>query len=67
MSLLSRFARSKAPEASMLELPAECFHPELAPRWDNAEDIGKKDRIVSFTCNTCKGELTPEEAQRLAS
>jgi len=67
MSLLSRFARSKQPESAAPELSAQCGHMELAPRWDNAADMGKKDKIVSYTCSSCKDEFTPEEAGRLAS
>ena len=65
MSLLSRFARSKDGAAPVVEPQADCCHLELAPRWDNASDMGKKDKIVSFTCTTCKDEITPQEAERL--
>ena len=48
MSVLSRFARSKATEVPALpELPKECSHWELAPRWDNAADMGKKGKVTS--------------------
>jgi hypothetical protein len=67
MSLLSRFARSRTPEVAVPELPADCRHWELAPRWDNAEDIGEKDKIVSFKCTNCHDEFTPEEAERFAA
>jgi len=67
MSILSRFARSKEREVRAPDLPAECGHFELAPRWDNAEDIGKADKIVYYTCTVCKGEFTPEEAAGIAA
>ena len=65
MSLLSRFARSRDPEVAVPELPAECTHLGLAPRWDNAADMGKKDRITSFACTGCQQSFSPEEAERL--
>jgi hypothetical protein len=67
MSLLPRIARPKEPEVLVSDLPKECGHWELAPRWENAEDIGKKDKITYFTCSGCKGEFTPEEAKRFAA
>lgn len=65
MSLLSRFAKNQAP-ASLPELPEECGHWELAPRWDCAADIGKKDRVVSYRCTTCGKTMTPDEARSLS-
>jgi hypothetical protein len=68
MSLLSRFARSKASEAPVLqELPKECNHWELAPRWDNAADMGIKDKATSYECTGCKKTFTAEEAARLTA
>ena len=65
MSVLSRFARSKAPEVTLPEIPEECSHWELAPRWDNAADMGKKDKITSYTCTLCRESVSLEEAEHL--
>ena len=67
MSLLSRFARSKDEEVTVPELPTECSHWELAPRWDNAADMGKKDKITSYACTGCQATFTPEEAARITA
>ena len=67
MSLLSRFARSKDVEVAVSELPTECSHWELAPRWDSAADMGKKDKITSYACTSCKETFTPEEAERITA
>lgn len=66
MSLLSRFARKKAPEVvAVPELPKECGHMVLAPRWDSIADIGKDDKAVSFACTTCSEVFTPDAARSI--
>jgi hypothetical protein len=68
MSLLSRFARSKGLDLEAPpEQPVVCVHRELAPRWDNAADIGKKDKIVAYKCSACSEEFTPAEAERIGA
>jgi hypothetical protein len=67
MSLLSRFARSKDPEVAVAETPVACAHKGLAPRWDNAADMGKKDKITSYACTGCQQSFSPEEAVRLGA
>ena len=67
MSILSRFARGKDDKAGVEERPAECGHWEMAPRWDNASDMGNKDKITYFTCSNCKESFSPEEAERIAA
>ena len=65
MSILSRFARAKDEEITLPDLPTECGHWELAPRWDNATDMGNKERITFFACTNCKETFSPDEAERL--
>lgn len=65
MSILSRFARPKDEKVILPDLPTECGHWELAPRWDNAADMGDKDKITSFACTSCKETFSPDEAERL--
>ncbi len=67
MSLLSRFARSKDAEVALPELPIECAHRVMAPRWDSAADMGKNDKITSYACGSCGAKFTPEEAERIAA
>ena len=44
-----------------------CPHTVLAPRWDNAQDMGHEDRATAFTCNACDQSFTPEEVRTLRS
>ena len=47
--------------------PAEavqCSHRELAPRWDNAADMGKDELIVSFACTSCGQTFSAEEVRQ---
>ena len=60
MSIFS-LKKNKAPVVS--DLPTECHHWELAPRWDSAADIGKADRATSYKCTACGKELTLDEAR----
>jgi hypothetical protein len=64
MSILSRFARKAEEQAVLPDLPTECGHWEMAPRWDSAADMGKKDKVTYLTCTNCKETFTPEEAER---
>lgn len=43
----------------------DCLHAVLAPRWDNAHDMGIASKATSFECGTCKAKFTPEEAKAL--
>ncbi len=42
-----------------------CGHGTLIPRWDRAEDMGKEDRITSYTCESCGASLSPAEAREV--
>jgi hypothetical protein len=35
-----------------------CPHTAIAPRWDNAADMGKHDKISCYVCTAC-GEVLP--------
>ena len=65
MSLLSRFTRSKPEQVGAPEPQVNCAHRDLAPRWDNAADMGKKDKITFFACGSCGQSFSPDEAQGL--
>ena len=66
MSLLSRFAKQGKPVEAK-DLPHECGHWELAPRWNSAADIGKEDRVTYYTCGNCKENFTREQAAEMRS
>jgi hypothetical protein len=66
MSILSRWSRKKAGEpVKAAELPRECGHWELAPRWDAAPDIGIPELVVFYECTGCKSVFTPDEVKAL--
>lgn len=66
MSILSRFAKVKVSEPEDVRPSLDdCEHFELAPRWDSATDMGKPDKITSYTCSTCKKDFTPDEVRSL--
>jgi hypothetical protein len=65
MSLLSRFARSKDSEVAVAEV-ATCAHVELAPRWDSAADMGRKDKITTYQCSGCKESFSPDDVENMA-
>jgi hypothetical protein len=60
---MSIFSRSKK-TAPVAPVKAECQHWELAPRWDNATDLGKQDLVTFYQCG-CGLKLTPAEARAL--
>jgi len=39
----------------------ECGHVTVIPRWANAEDMGKTDRITVYHCEGCNTDFTPAE------
>ncbi len=44
---------------------ADCPHVMLAPRWDNAADIGHEDRATGFVCSGCNSLFTVDETAKL--
>ncbi|MGE3856686.1 MAG: hypothetical protein AB7G21_07000 [Dehalococcoidia bacterium] len=46
---------------------ADCPHLAVAPRWDNAADIGHEDRATSFVCDSCHASFTGSEIQAVRS
>lgn len=68
MGLLDKlFGRKKdaEPEASEAAVATECPHTALVPRWDQAEDMGKDDRISRYVCEACQREFSSEEGARI--
>ncbi|MEX1022064.1 MAG: hypothetical protein WD058_02845 [Dehalococcoidia bacterium] len=47
------------------EPPLDCPHGTMIPRWDEAADMGKQDKISSYRCESCSQELTPAEADEV--
>jgi len=65
MSILSRLSRKSVEQAKVAELPRDCGHWELAPRWDAAADIGIPNLVVSYACTTCRSTFLPEEVKAM--
>jgi hypothetical protein len=41
----------------------DCPHSALVPRWADAADLGKQDRISAYLCEACNTTLSPEEGR----
>ena len=67
MGFLSRLlGRQEArPDGEANPPEAVCPHATLIPRWDSADDMGKPERVVSYTCESCRESFTGEEGRRL--
>jgi hypothetical protein len=37
----------------------------LVARWDSADDIGKPEKVTSFTCEACETTFSREEGEQL--
>ena len=44
----------------------DCRHLLLTKHWDSVADMGKADKISSYSCNTCGAVFSPEEAEQIA-
>jgi hypothetical protein len=55
----------KKKEQPVIEQPQECQHSMLVPRWDNAADMGIKERISHFTCEACDTHFDTGTAQSI--
>ena len=51
------FGNLLAKDKSEVHVPP-CPHRAIAPRWDNAEDMGKHEKISCYVCTAC-GQLLP--------
>jgi hypothetical protein len=66
MSFLSKiFGGSKTAAPEHTGPPPECHHGALVPRWNEAADMGKRDRISNYLCEGCQQEFTPAEAEAI--
>ena len=45
--------------------PRECQHATLAPRWDSAADMGKRDKVSTYRCASCGAEFEAAEGEAL--
>ncbi len=61
MGLLNKVFGQPKPEAEEEEVL--CPHTALVPRWDNAEDMGKTDRVSTYLCTACNRTFSREEAE----
>lgn len=65
MSFLRKlFGRTEEPAAATPS-SSECPHAQLAPRWDNVEDMGKADKVTGYVCEACKTLFSYDEGQQI--
>ncbi len=64
--LLGQRQRREPPSASTAttETPP-CLHTALVPRWHSVADMGKEDKVTSYTCEGCQASFTAEEGHTL--
>ncbi len=58
------FGGSRTEEAQATnerQVEADCVHTTVTPRWDNAEDMGKTEKITVYHCEGCGTDFTPAE------
>jgi hypothetical protein len=67
MGFLDRlFGRKSASDSDQAEPPPpDCPHVALVPRWDDPADMGKADRVTSYTCEACRDTFSREEGDQL--
>jgi hypothetical protein len=64
------FGRKGDKEAPVAERPSasaavDCPHAAVTPRWDNAADMGKKELVSAYVCESCGGRFSREEGETL--
>lgn len=66
MSIFDRlFKRGGGAVAERPDEARECLHASLAPGWENPDDMGVEAKADYFTCTSCGGRFSPEEAKQL--
>jgi hypothetical protein len=63
MRLLRNILHERRPQVA-LEVP--CPHTALVPRWGNAEDMRKRERVSAYFCTGCNQTLSVLDAQAAA-
>ena len=56
--------RQPQEQPSTLDVPP-CPHTTLVPRWDSVADMGKEDKVTSYTCEGCAQSFTGAEGRAL--
>ena len=64
MGILDRFF-GKAKVKPSLAVKVDCPHGVLVPKWNSVADMGKKDKISSYSCDSCHRSFNPEEGEAL--
>ena len=57
-------AAQRGEQPSTLDVPP-CPHTTLVPRWDSVADMGKEDKVTSYTCEGCAQSFTGAEGRAL--
>ncbi|MDA0815445.1 MAG: hypothetical protein O2924_02590 [Chloroflexi bacterium] len=54
-------AQEAHPPGEHHQMEPECVHTTVVPRWDNAEDMGKTEKVTVYHCEGCGTDFTPAE------
>lgn len=61
------FRREGGTAVQTEEKPVEevCPHGSLVPRWDQPEDMGKKELVSTYVCESCGASFSREQGERV--
>jgi len=66
MGFLDRLLHRKEEAASVVGVAeAECPHVALVPHWDTAGDIGNREKVTRYECESCKASFGREDGERI--
>lgn len=69
MGILDRLFGRKEASAKVDEtlIEEKCPHASLRPHWARPEDLGKKELITSYVCETCGETFSREQGERVTA
>lgn len=65
MRVLDKLLHREKPEPAVAAASVPCPHITLVPKWDSVADMGREDRVSSFTCESCQMGFTAAEGKAL--
>jgi hypothetical protein len=63
MGILGKLTGSDKAAEEEFETPP-CPHKAITPRWNNADEIGKKE-LATYVCESCGETMSYEEAREI--
>jgi hypothetical protein len=60
-----RFLKRRHRQGHAKASEPSCPHVALVPRWDDAADIGKVDKVSRYWCEGCEASFSRAEGERM--